>query len=114
MSTRLTTTCLCLAFNQCVLYRHFRCVISCRRILIYIEVPRPSDAGTVAENQIYANSQPQFDIGNFDFAADLNWPMRSAFDINLGEFLLDSDMQFLDSYFRKEGLSPDAPALAPV
>jgi hypothetical protein len=76
-------------------------------------VPRSSNAGLAAEDQLFANSQLQFDPTNFDFAADPSWAMQSAFDINLGEFMLDSDMQFLNNYFRKDGLGPSAPALAP-
>jgi hypothetical protein len=76
-------------------------------------VPRPSNAGIAAEDTFFANSQKQFDDANFDIAADPTWPMQSAFDINLGEFMLDSDMQFLNNYFRKDGLGPNAPTLAP-
>ena len=82
-------------------------------ILIRHAVPRPSNADMAEGDQIYTNSQQQFDIANFDFVEDPNWAMQSAFDINMGEFMLDTDMQFLNNYFRKDGLAPNAPTLAP-
>ena len=113
MSTLLATACLRSAFKQYVPKQDFLSVILCSHILIRIAVPRPSNAGMVAEDQIYANSLQQFDVANFDFHADPSWPMQSAFDINLGEFMLDTDMQFLNNYFRKDGLGSNAPTLAP-
>jgi len=63
------------------------------------------------ENQTYANTQQQLDATNFDFVGDPGWSMQPAFDINLGEFMLDSEMQFLNNYFRKDGLGSAAPTL---
>lgn len=74
-------------------------------------MPWPSNTGVAAEDPFSANSHKQFDAANLDFATDPNWPMQSAFDINLGEFMLDSDMQFLNNYFRKDGLGSNAPTL---
>jgi hypothetical protein len=76
-------------------------------------VPRPSNAGLAAADPFFANAQQQFDTANFDIAADPSWLTQSAFDINMGEFMLDSDMQFLNNYFRKDGLGQNGATLAP-
>jgi hypothetical protein len=76
-------------------------------------VPRSTNTGLAAADPVFANAQQQFDPASFDFAADPSWPMQSAFDINLGEFMLDSDMQFLNNYFRKDGLGQTGTTLAP-
>jgi hypothetical protein len=76
-------------------------------------VTRPRHSVLPAENQIYANTQQQLDVTNFDFVADPGWSMQPAFDINLGEFMLDSEMQFLNNYLRKDGLGTTAPTLGP-
>lgn len=76
-------------------------------------VTRPRHSVLPAENQIYANTQQQLDVTNFDFVADPGWSMQPVFDINLGEFMLDSEMQFLDNYLRKDGLGTTAPTLGP-
>jgi hypothetical protein len=72
-------------------------------------VTRPLHTVIPTENQIYANTQQQLDVTNFNFVADPGWSMQPAFDINLGEFMLDSEMQFLNNYFRKDGLGTTAP-----
>lgn len=74
-------------------------------------VMRPRHTVIPTENQIYANTEQQLDVTNFDFVADPGWSMQPAFDINLGEFMLDSEMQFLNNYFRKDGLGTTAPTL---
>lgn len=74
-------------------------------------VTRPRHTVIPTENQIYANTQQQLDVTNFNFVADPGWSMQPAFDINLGEFMLDSEMQFLNNYFRKDGLGTTAPTL---
>jgi hypothetical protein len=74
-------------------------------------VTRPRHTVMPTENQIYANTQQQLDDTNFNFVADPGWSMQPAFDINLGEFMLDSEMQFLNNYFRKDGLGTTAPTL---
>lgn len=76
-------------------------------------VTRPRHTDIPAENQTYANIQQQLDVTNFDFVADPGWSMQPAFDINLGEFMLDSEMQFLNNYFRKDGLGNTSPTLEP-
>ena len=79
----------------------------------FLLVPRPSNTDLAAKSQLYPNPPQQFDLTSFDFTPDPNWTTQSAFDINMGEFMLDSDMHFLNNYFRKDGLGPGAPALAP-
>jgi hypothetical protein len=81
--------------------------------LTFDSVARPGHTIMPAENQIYANTQQQLDVTNFDFVADPGWSMQPAFDINLGEFMLDSEMQFLNNYFRKDGLGNTSPTLGP-
>jgi len=76
-------------------------------------VTRPHHTVIPAESQIYANPQQQPDVTNFNFVADPGWSMQPDFDINLGEFMLDSEMQFLNNYFRKDGLGNTAPTLGP-
>lgn len=113
MSILFTTACLCPTFEQYVPSRDVLSGMSCNPILTCNPVPRPSNIGRAVENEIEASSQQPPDFTTFDFSADPSWAMQSAFDINLGEFMLDSDMQFLNNYFRKDGLGPNAPTLAP-
>jgi hypothetical protein len=83
----------------------------CVATLTFSSVTRPRHTVIPTENQIYANTQQQLDATNFNFVADPSWSMQPAFDINLGEFMLDSEMQFLNNYFRKDGLGTTAPTL---
>lgn len=76
-------------------------------------MPRPSNAGLAPADPFFTNAQQQFDTANFDIAADPSWLTQSAFDINMGEFMLDSDMQFLNNYFRKDELGQNGATLAP-